>query len=308
MVDLEDAQPGYPPTPWALLAALGIDDAVAARPAGTGWGATELWRVRLSNRTDALLRVFPPGAGRDAAREAAAMAAARDGGIPAPAVLAADEHEGRPMLLLEWLPGETAAAVVLADPSRAAAVGDAMGRTLGTLAAVSPPRGVRRPGGWIAWAGPEETALAACLSALPPRPVALLHLDYHPRNVLVAEDAEGVVHVAGVLDWENANGGDPRAEVARAVSILRVGAMDPALPAGAGPALAALEEGLLRGHEASAGPLGDMAPFHAWAVAAMLRDLAPKLGRPGVWLRPEHLANLRHRLTDLKQAAGILSD
>ena len=44
----------------------------------------------------------------------------------------------------------------------------------------------------------------------------LLHLDYHPLNVLGEAGA-----ISGVLDWTNADGGDPRADVARTGAILR---------------------------------------------------------------------------------------
>src|SRR5438046_2076220 len=45
----------------------------------------------------------------------------------------------------------------------------------------------------------------------------LLHLDFHPLNVLVSGK-----QVSAVLDWANARAGDPRADVARSYSILVV--------------------------------------------------------------------------------------
>lgn len=43
-----------------------------------------------------------------------------------------------------------------------------------------------------------------------------------------------------------------------------------------------LEAAWQRGYTLAVGWPGDMAPFHAWAGDAMYRDLAPRLGRPGI--------------------------
>ena len=42
---------------------------------------------------------------------------------------------------------------------------------------------------WIAWAGPLEPGLAAHLERLAPARPRLIHLDYHPLNVLVQRTA-----------------------------------------------------------------------------------------------------------------------
>ena len=57
---------------------------------------------------------------------------------------------------------------------------------------------------WIDWAGPGEKALAARLRGTAPREHSLVHLDYHPLNVMT--DGE---RITGVLDWTNARAGDP---------------------------------------------------------------------------------------------------
>jgi hypothetical protein len=71
-----------------------------------------------------------------------------------------------------------------------------------------------------------------------------------------------------VLDWTNAHGGDPRADFARTVTILRLSPPRGGAAERLGRVL--IEVGWRFGY----GPLGsDMAPFYAWAGTAMEHDL-----------------------------------
>jgi aminoglycoside phosphotransferase (APT) family kinase protein len=118
----------------------------------------------------------------------------------------------------------------------------------------------------------------------------LLHLDYHPLNVM----SDGR-RITGVLDWANVAVGDPRVDVARTVALLRLAPLPPGSPPAALVlgARRVLEAGWRNGYQAVAGRFGQMAPFYAWAGAMMERDLAAKLGRPGVWLQPSDLSSIR---------------
>ncbi len=51
--------------------------------------------------------------------------------------------------------------------------------------------------------------------------------------------------------------------------------------------------------------VGGMAPFYAWAGGAMARDLAPKLGRPGVWLEPRHIEAIAGWAAGWRRRAGL---
>ena len=62
------------------------------------------------------------------------------------------------------------------------------------------------------------------------------------------------------------------------------------------PTRRVLEAAWRNGYQAVAGRFGDMAPFYAWAGAMMERDLAAKIGRPGIWLQPSDLSHI-HRWT-----------
>jgi aminoglycoside phosphotransferase (APT) family kinase protein len=135
-------------------------------------------------------------------------------------------------------------------------------------------------------------------------------LDYHPLNVM----ADGA-RITGVLDWTNARAGDPRADLARTFGIVRVSPLAPGTPVL--PALVArraLELGWRRGYRQAAeggGTRGgisleeEQALFYAWAGTVMARDLAPKIGRPGVWLQPHHLERIRRWAARCKRRAGI---
>jgi hypothetical protein len=80
-----------------------------------------------------------------------------------------------------------------------------------------------------------------------------------------------------VLDWINARAGDPRADVARSATILRLDDCRPDLrnlPVCA--VLRLFERGWRAGYTCVTGWPADLAPFYAWAGAVMEHDLAHK--------------------------------
>lgn len=267
-----------------LLKSTGIDP-LAVTPVQGGWDM-KLWRVRSADGEFAL-RMFPPGRERGLAREAAVMRAAERGGIPVPRVVADGVYDGHAYMLLSWCSGVTLAAALARQPWRAIALGRAFGRTQARIHALRPDE--LPTSDWIAWAGPLADRLRPHLERTNLRSKALLHFDYHPRNVLV-EAGE----VSAVLDWTNAGRGDPRADCARTMAILRFA------PATSGPLLAPLERlirrsfelGWRRGYRESA-PLGNLLPFYAWAGAVMVEDLTPKLDQPGIPLTRANIERVR---------------
>ena len=269
--------------PHALLAALGLTDASAVMPVSGGWD-TALWRVQRGDASFAL-RVFRPDQASQWQREVVVMQAAIEHGLPVPWVHASTVCDGRPALLLSWCPGRPLLDEVRAAPWRVWALGMAMGRVHARIHAVRGPASLR----------------AAALPASLPRGRALLHLDYHPLNVMSSHRG-----ITCVLDWANAAVGDPRADLARTVTLLRL----PPAPPGTPAVLLAGLRGVLElawraGYRLMGGSFRDMAPFYAWAGAMMEADLRPKLGRHGVWLRPSDLERI-HRWTDhWNQRAGL---
>ena len=220
--------------------------------------------------------------------------------FPAPGVRATGEVAGHPVLLLDWLPGKTLRQALYQSPWRAWRLGYVFGQTQARIHQFPAPRGVLQTEcSWIDWAEPDSD-LAALLRQQANVEAMLLHLDYHPMNVLVQD---GVI--SGVLDWTNVNGGDPRADVARTGAILRFLPGTPSWPLQRNARVRRLlRYGWLQGYQANAGPLRGMAPFHAWAGALMQRDLAPRVGRADLpWLTEAWLARVQRWTSEWRSRA-----
>jgi aminoglycoside phosphotransferase (APT) family kinase protein len=228
----------------------------------TGGFDTTVWHLERGGREYAL-RVFRPGQTTTLQRELVALGAAGGGGVPVPRVHAIGTYEERPALLMEWSKGRPLLDELRARPGQLLNLSVQFGRSQAAIHRVAAPASLRA--NWIAWAGPLESRFAAHLERFSElRPPRLLHLDYHPLNVLVQDGK-----VSAVLDWTNAHAGDPRADFARTVTILRLS--PPRGGAGERAMRLLLELGWRYGY----GPLpSDMAPFYAWAGAAMQHDLA----------------------------------
>lgn len=276
----------------------------------TGGADTRIWRVTLPDG-DFALRLMRPEQRQAALRERAAMDAARAAGLPAPGVRAAAEVAGHPVLLLDWLPGETVREALIRSPHRAGAIGKAFGEMQARLHQVPAPAAMMRADyTWIDWADPDPI-LRQCLDAAADGPAKLLHLDYHPLNVLVAGE-----HVTGVLDWTNAAGGDPRADVARTYTILRFTLAALATGTPLSQTVAQFRRAWWRaywqetarridpGNNANSGGEEHLAPFLAWAGLVMLRDLSPRPGRADLpWLTEDYLVRVRRWTSEMTRRA-----
>jgi len=131
--------------------------------------------------------------------------------------------------------------------------------------------------------GSDQPALQKCLQTHPHGSDALLHLDYHPFNVLT--DGKSIT---GVLDWRNACAGEPRADAARTISILRIDYIGKLLIPDR-VVRKVFELGWRRGYKQKGAALDNLNLYYAWAGAMMERDLASKR-------TPEDLARI-HRWT-----------
>ena len=203
-------------SPLDVLHSLGITGTPTVTSVQAGFDRA-MWKVEYEDQTYAL-RVFRPGEDGDCKREQVVMAAARTAGLPVPEVHAAGVWQGHPVLLLTWLVGRMVADELCARPWQVWRLGIAFGRMQAAIHAVPVPALLRQqPDAWIAWKCAGDQSLQDRLRHLPSDEVALLHLDYHPHNVLT--DGK---QITGIVDWTNAHAGDPRADAARTVSILRV--------------------------------------------------------------------------------------
>ncbi|MBV9356096.1 MAG: phosphotransferase [Chloroflexi bacterium] len=246
--------------PVSILTQLGVSEPTRIRAVTGGWD-TRLFRVEMGANSYAL-RVFQPGQRHVWEREQLAMGTAAAARLPVPRVAGQTIWHDLPVLLLSWIPGDTIKQRVVERPWRAIALGRTMGRVHAAIHAI-----------------PAPAALGDG---------ALLHMDYHPLNVMA--DAH---RVTGVLDWANATAGDPRADLARTTVVLRLSHLPDA-----GQLLTLLgrrgiELGWRLGYADVRGWPGGMAPFYAHAGAWMEADLRPKLGRPGIPLTEADLSRVQ---------------
>lgn len=243
------------------MAAFALDPG-AVSEAGGATGMT--WRVHGAD-ADLCLRVVPSAS---ATHELAAMSSAAVA-VPVPALVERAPIASGTALLLSWLPGRSMLDVVLADPGGAHDAGAMLGACQRRLHGVLAPRSLASGSRWRQ--RPAETREV-------PSGSALLHLDLHPRNVLMDRGA-----ISGVVDWANARRGAPSLDLARTYTLLTLdpGARRQPLPEAARTALVT---GWLAGYGAS---LDEIPPaVQAWAGRAMLRDLAHRYAHEPAALAP----------------------
>ena len=205
----------------------------------------------------------------DCERERVVMVAARSAGLPVPEVYTSGAWQDHPALLMTWLAGRTLADELRARPWCVWRLGIEFGCMQVAIHAVPAPELLRQqPEAWMYWKCEGEQAIQDCLRRITSGEIALLHLDYHPLNVLT--DGR---QITGIVDWANAHAGDARADAARTASILRV---DPGVRK---PLLQWLYLRIFAlawrsGYQRGRGSLKDMAPFYAWAGTVLQHDLA----------------------------------
>jgi aminoglycoside phosphotransferase (APT) family kinase protein len=170
---------------------------------------------------------FPDSLGEE---EAIAAARATAAGLAAPRFLGTERVDGRLGLVYERVDGPSMVQVLVQEPERA----DELGARLAELhAAMHDQAGTGLPAMRDALAhaidmAPDvtadvRTAALARLEALPDG-TALVHGDFHPGNVVMAD--RGPV----VIDWLTAGIGPPAADVARTLFLLTDPVLDDQIP------------------------------------------------------------------------------
>ncbi|MBI1886065.1 MAG: aminoglycoside phosphotransferase family protein [Chloroflexi bacterium] len=294
---------GRRPEPAAVLRSLGYRDCTDLQPVSGGW-ATAMWRFATPDGAQHALRVFRHAeATASVQREQAAMEAAAAGGIPVPAIEAAGTWRDLPVMVLSWCPGQPLLAVLQRRPWLLWRLGSACGRLQAHIHTVpAPPSLVEgAPDYWLRGVRSLYPDVDELLGRLGISTASLVHFDYHPLNILT--DGETIT---GVVDWTNAAAGDPRADVARTITMLR------AAPAPRNPLMlllspfrALLARVWLRGHRAEAGPLGDLAPFLALTGLTVLADVKGAVREGRGWASERDLEPIRRWTDRWKRKAGM---
>lgn len=196
----------------------------------------------------------------------AAMAAAHAAGLPAPTLVRRAETEDGHAVLLSWLPGAPMLDVLRRDPSSIGRWGRLAGELQRRLHVVTAPAAV------LDVHDPRIRPFAAGRGVAGlPSGRSLLHLDWHPGNLLVDESTG---RISGVVDWDNARAGHHLLDLARTRSMLEADPGVVALPAPERDLVAAFGAAWATGYgpPAAAVPPGAL----VWAGRVMLADLGPR--------------------------------
>lgn len=289
--------------PRRALAALGYENVSGVDRVLGGW-ETLLWRFTTPDAREHSLRVYELPRVRDIAwRERVALDACADAGLPAPRIETAGEFEGLPALVMSWCPGKPLLSAIESRPWLTWRLGRLFGNAQARVHAVAPPGELlaNAPGDWAARAGERHIALSEHVLSLRPSTSSLIHMDFHPLNLIVEGNT-----LTGIIDWSGAAAGDRRADLARTVATLIAA---PIPPGPLSPLLNVARKLIIRawrsGYEEMAGPMPDYRPFLAWAGATLLDEIESLIGRPGVWGSEKDVERFRGLVDVWAREAGI---
>ncbi len=265
----------WPPEPSSILADAGIHAAEPVRIT-TGLSGIAIWRAE-SAEGPLAIRCLPPYWREVLAREITSSSLAQAVGLPAPTTLARGEIDGAPYLVSNWLPGIRLSEWLVKHPWQAGMLAREMGALQARMHAIEVSgEDARSLGDWRYWPVDPSEATLAMLDAVSDGIPHLLHLDFHPDNILIADGK-----ISALIDWTNARAGDPRADLARTAILLQYG---PRLAGWRVRLARPLIDQLYRGWQASywqaAGVPRNLGPFLLWAGQGFLEDLRPKLDMP----------------------------
>ena len=195
-----------------------------------------------------------------------------DNRVPVPEVYKIVTYENYSVMLMEWGAGQTVFEELKRNPKNAIRLGYEFGNVQALINSISLPSLEGRSQSWISPTTDEKRIL----NRIPRNSLKsnLIHLDYHPLNVLT--DGE---KITAVIDWANSTIGDYRYDISRTLSILQLAGIkhfqdNPQV-------IVKFEEGWRKGHEEVLGrPLESIeyfSLFNAWSGLRMKRDLAAEI-------------------------------
>ena len=303
MTPMEGDQIAAKVDPRQALAALGYSETSEPERVTGGWD-TLMWKFTTPEGREHSLRIYyQPRRDEVARRERVALAACAQGGLPAPRIETVGEFESLPAVVLSWCSGRPLLSVIERRPWSIWRMGRLFGAAQAQVHAVTPPAEFVEgaPDNWVRQVGEEHADLAAHVRGLQPTTSSLIHMDFHPLNLI----SDGT-RITGIVDWASAAAGDPRADLARTVFTMRAmpvppGPVKPVLNVGRGLALRAWRSG----YKDVAGSMPDYRPFLAWAGATLLYGMDQVIDRPGVWGTQKDLMKFRGLVDLWAREAGV---
>lgn len=237
---------------------------------------SSVWKVETPDLAYAL-RVLPCDHYEQFVREQKVIQLAQINGIPVPKVVSIFKGESYCAMLMEWAQGRTIFDELQISPDNASKLGNEFGRMQALIHTISVEKESFQDNSenFLTPITDSEKAVMNLIDkSYTFNTPTLLHLDYHPLNVLT--DGE---KITAVIDWANASAGDYRFDFARTFSILRLeGAKH---FEGNKETLEEFQSGWLLGYFSFIGmiPADPIELFNVWAGERMLRDLSGKLSK-----------------------------
>ena len=287
--------------PRRTLSALGYTEVSEPVRIMGGW-ETLIWRFQTPDGRDHSLRVyFVPGSHAMARRESIALRTCEEAGQPAPRIEKFGEHDGMPAAVLTWCPGVPILTAVEQKPWLILRLSRIFGRAHARLHTVPAPVELRAeaPDEWLGRVPECHKHLAERMKAVDLATDVLIHMDYHPLNVVGVGN-----EVTGILDWAGAAAGDRRADLARTHFTL---ASAPIPPGPMKPFFALMRGIMIRswraGYKDVAGPLPEYRQFMAWAGATLVLETERVVDREAVWGTREDLERFKKQVGEWERFA-----
>ncbi|MRG86101.1 phosphotransferase family protein [Salinibacillus xinjiangensis] len=250
----------------AILQQLGVSTLQSCREV-FGGRDSRVYKIIAKPDVTYALRLLPNRKGSQYDREKHLMDIAKEQKVPVPHIHSITEHDQCTSMLMDWVEGNTILAELENHPESAYQIGLQFGQVHALIHRIEQPSDYKSSMDWLTPSKQEANILAIIpQEKVTPR---LIHLDYHPLNVLT--DGE---HITGVIDWNNASFGDIRLDIARTYSIIQLNGKNhfrhkPNV-------MAQFQKGWMDGYEkfgTSISSMQNLKLFNAWAGQRMLRDL-----------------------------------
>jgi Ser/Thr protein kinase RdoA (MazF antagonist) len=264
-----------------------------------GW-ATLLWRFKTEDGLYHTLRIYhkPQGFIEEMAkREELVLKVCQRAGLPVPAVEKVAKINELPVLVLSWCEGLPLLSFIEKKPWTVWHWGRVFGELQARLHKIKPPYEFIRDASldWVNRIPQEYTKIASYILALNPSCDSIIHLDFHPLNII----SDGS-KITGIIDFSGACCGDIRADLARTeVTILTA----PIPPSPMQPVLNFARKIFLKawryGYAKISVTIPDYQPFIAWACANILWEIEHSGAEFNSWVRKEEIKTLSNTLREL---------